>query len=192
VLKKSGISYDQNFLIFSCFFLAGGLLNVKVFYKVNELKRLLKISFITKLLAITVFFGVLTVFIGDYYKLKPSLIDFISKHGVMFPVFSWGSFISKTCDIFYQQLMLWTILSRFIEANVNMGKTILWVTALFALLHLPLLYFFKWFGLVFVVPSLIAGGIFSFFILRGRAGILISVIVHQLFYLISGILMRVF
>ena len=99
-------------------------------------------------------------------------------------------FIAKLSDIIFQQIMIF-ILVLGLERQGHSHKNIITsFTITFLVLHLPLIVIFKTYGFVFIIPAAFAGTLFSYIILKFKQGPCISIIVHQGFYLILGVLMR--
>lgn len=107
-----------------------------------------------------------------------------------FPLFEIPITISKFADIFFQQSLILSLVLFLKEKSNSRRVTVGLFTAIFFIIHLPLFYVFGWTALYFILPSLFAGIIFSTLMLVSTYGLLFSFLVHQLFYIALGIVMR--
>lgn len=109
-----------------------------------------------------------------------------------FPLFKYSTLLAKICDISFQQVFILGILKKLKEENLNNSQAVKVFSVAFFILHLPLMYTMKFVSLYFIVPSLIAGVIFSYLILNYRFGWVKSFAVHLGFYLFIGLYFRYF
>ncbi len=191
-LKPMGYDYNNNYILFSIYYLFSGVLGVKIFDSYELiLKKNQGTNHLYFFIVPTFIFFISTVLIGHYYPMTDTQISKFVDMGIMFPLFNIPTFIAKLGDIIFQQLMILSLVLGLENSGMNKKKIVILFTGVFLILHLPLLGIFKTFGLLFVIPSVIAGGVFSYLILNYKNGHFYSVLVHQSFYLILGIILRV-
>jgi hypothetical protein len=156
-------------------------------YFLEKLKRL---KILLLFILPTALFGIVTIYFEKIYPLLPEQVDQIEKIGILFPLFNIETFLAKLADVIFQQVMIFILIFGLAKQGHTHKKIITSFTITFLVLHLPLVFIFKTYGFVFILPAIFAGAIFSFLILKFKQGPLFSIIVHQGFYLILGILMR--
>lgn len=190
-LKLLGFSYDENYIIYSIHFISMTVLGIIVFNAENDLKRRLQGSQYIKLYFFPLLiFLFLTLYIQYIYPLSKEQAIFLKELGLGFPNFTLTTFITKTSDIIYQQTMILILVLAFERQNIPKKKIVKKFSIIFFVLHLPLLLVFGWHGLMFIIPCLVAGGIFSYLILYYKQGHFYSIMVHQLFYILLGFSLR--
>ena len=137
---------------------------------------------------------VLLVIIGLYIVKKFPLSEITQKEIMLskfyFPLFRIETFITKTCDILFQQVFIYGILKKLKQFQFSNKVTIELFSICFFIIHLPLILSLKMYAFYFIVPSLFAGFIFSYFILNYRFGLVLAFAVHFCFYLSIGIYLR--
>ncbi|AGH96080.1 hypothetical protein [Pseudobdellovibrio exovorus] len=139
-------------------------------------------------------FTAVVIFLGHIAnELRPISIEqanYIKSELFSFPLFKLNTWAVKWSDVAYQQVMLLVILYRLSSLEIS-KKEMVWLTSIgFALLHFPLLMLFGWKGFYFIIPSIFAGFIFTYFILYMKRGLFYSYAVHISFYLILGMWIR--
>jgi hypothetical protein len=191
VLKPYGITYIDNIHITIPYFLSCGLLGMFLFKLVPLLNTHHKsILQICSLLIASLIFVALPPFIEDVLPLKEEIILMLMKKQFYYPLFKVESSATKMADIIFQQSLIITLVLYLKKVSQNSKEVIKIFTIVFFLLHTPLIFIFSLTGLVFIIPSLLAGVIFSYLILNYNFGILYSFLVHMVFYLIVGLIYR--
>lgn len=192
-LKSNGIDYLNYFYLTSLYFIIATFLANYLFdfkesiCKVSNLKSQFKWITIQTLL-----FFILGVIIAHFIPSSTGLESFIEKNRIMFPLFRLETSFTKIVDIAFQQFMIVGLVLVLKDRLKTKAEVIGVFTFVFFLLHVPLLIVFSWSGLLFILPSFLAGIIFSFLILSYKNGITLSIFVHEYFYLVLGIILRLY
>ena len=191
VLKPMGIDYNKNYHLFSGLFLFFSLLGAILFKSTSKILVIIRErKFQLQLVTSTLIIYLLTFIVEELYPLSNLDFKSIYKMGILFPLFNIETFVSKLCDIFFQQTMICILILNFKENDLSKKTIIKFFTFIFFILHLPLFFIFKFYALLFILPSTVAGTIFSYLILSKKSGVFYSICIHQVFYLVLGILIR--
>lgn len=135
-------------------------------------------------------FIMIALLIEYYFPLSEDIQKKIFATGFHFPLFKYEVLITKFFDISFQQVMIFVILKKLKNQNLSDFLVIRYFTVAFFIIHLPLILFFKLFSFYFIIPSLFAGVIFSYLMLKYSYGLAMSFFVHYLFYFSVGIALR--
>lgn len=109
-----------------------------------------------------------------------------------FPLFRSEILITKFFDISFQQVFIVGVLLQLKKLQLSDQKSMILFSIAFFLLHLPLAASIGAQAVYFIVPSLLAGAVFSFLILKVRFGLFASFAAHFLFYFLIGLWLRMF
>ena len=188
ILKPNGINYLNGYYYTSALFFLGGVFGLILF----RFKFKKEMFFQSSFGVFTVIFLYSFMALGfDYlYPASPELLSFTFKNNILFPLFNYQTIISKACDIFFQQTLIYILTMLLFSKIQDKSLTIKLFGLCFFILHLPLLFVFGATGLLFIVPSIVAGLVFSFCLLQFKMGILYSYAIHFSFYLFLGIILR--
>ena len=190
-MKIYGLTYDKNYILFSIYFLGMGLIGLNIFKAKEPIAfHLTDSKYLLLFIIPTLGFYFSTFSVEYFFPLTKEQYLFYENIGLGFPYFTYRTFITKTSDILYQQVMVLIMVLHLKKQGHTDIKIVKVFSVIFFILHLPLLFVFGWYGLMFILPCTIAGGIFSFLILRYKQGHFYSIMVHQGFYLILGTIMR--
>ncbi len=192
-MKPNGVDYLNHYYLTSIFFIISIAFGVKIFnFKIsfdavkNLNKQLLYI------VVLSLIFLVLGYIINLNLPLSDKLVEFIYSKHILFPLFKFETSLTKIIDIAFQQSMIIGLVLVLYGRLKSRARVIIIFTIVFFLLHMPLLIIFSWSGLIFILPSLLAGFIFSYLILCFNYGIVYSFFVHQFFYIALGIILRLY
>lgn len=191
VFKPMGINYLENPHIVGSYYILSALIGLKFFFPVKSLHYFkdTKIQLALILLSLVVFIY-LVIILKGLIPIGPEKRDSILQLKFYFPLFEVPITISKFADIFFQQALILSLVLFLKERTSSKRVTIGVFTAIFFVIHIPLFVIFGWSALYFIFPSLFAGIIFSTLILRDSFGLLHSFLVHELFYVLLGVGMR--
>jgi hypothetical protein len=142
------------------------------------------------IITLTVFLVSFTVYFNHVFPMTPEIQQKIAQSKFFFPLFRLDTFLAKLGDITFQQVVIYGVLKRFKENGLTNKQAMGLFTIGFFLIHVPLVFSLKWYAFFFIVPSLVAGGIFSYLILYWRYGLFKSYATHLLFYLAIGLYFR--
>lgn len=187
-----GFDYDSGYLVCTLYFLFFAGLGI-YHYRVREslshhvpFRHQFLLSGTLTAAALAISFLVARSFPIDAQKIAA-----IKSSHVLFPLFNYGTWLTKLADITFQQVFIFALLKELgRETTLTKDKIVLVAGTAFALLHLPLLFMLGLYGLYFIVPSVFAGFLFTYFIMNFRRGIFYSYSLHLVFYLLLGIALR--
>lgn len=131
------------------------------------------------------------VMLNSYFPISEERQQQIIATSLFFPLWTTETWAIKLAEIIFQQAFIFAILhhiGRIFEYSKQKKMTVFALT--FTLIHIPLLLFFGWRGLYFIIPSFFAGFIFSYLILTYRLGLFYSFLVHIGFYFALGGVLR--
>lgn len=187
-----GFSYQANPALTSIYFVFLGLIGSLVLSgnRLNEYflprKKEIFLIFISFFI-----FILLPSFINLYFPLDDEMRKKIIEWKFMFPLFEFATSFSKLGDIIFQQSLILSLVLFLQEKYKDKTQAILVFSFIFFVLHIPLFIVFDFsVALIFIIPSLIAGWSFSYSILSFTKGFLISISMHQLFYILIGAIFR--
>lgn len=192
VLKPLGISHKDNTLISSSYFIfiaAGGayLYDLKSYFKnTQHAPRLLLLILINSLIFLSI-----PATLNNTFPMSQELARYLLKQEFYFPFFTLEISTVKALEIIFQQILIFSLIISLQQKVKSKAQTISLFTLAFFTIHLPLVFVFGWLAFIFILPSMLAGLVFSYCILSYKYGLLYSVICHQLFYLLIGIAMRI-
>jgi hypothetical protein len=191
ILKNLGINYNDSFILCSVYFTSFSFIGMKTFNSLGIIKKRFKNSnYISLFLLTSIGYFFITMGIEFYIPLKVSQAEMIKDIGLMFALFNIPTFIAKFTEIMFQQILILTLVLGLERSGLPHKKNISIFTIAFLSLHLPLIFIFGVYGLLFIIPSSLAGLTFSFLILKYPNGHLYSILVHQAFYIVLGTALR--
>jgi hypothetical protein len=143
------------------------------------------------LVSFAVFIGVNPI-VNAYIPASPELVEYLKDMHFYYPLFYYSSTFIKIADITFQQILIFIFLRKMKRlSGGDLEFSVLIFGFCFFLLHVPLFYLLKWAAFAFVIPCLFAGFIFSYFSLYyKRSGLVWSFVIHELFYVVMGVLFR--
>jgi len=192
ILKPIGISHKDNSLIAGLYYFVATLFGAYIYHIKNEYKDLPKLKTHIALLILIYFTLIFSPFLlANFFPLSNELETILLTRQFYFPLFKFNISIVKGVDIIFQQVMIHALIFRLKFFETNHKKIMLYFTAAFFVLHLPLIINFGLFAFFFIIPALLAGVIFSYVLLKFKFGIVYSHLVHVGFYLGSAVLLRV-
>lgn len=99
--------------------------------------------------------------------------------------------ISKYVEIFFQQILIITLVLLLYNSGLNLMQTIFWFALIFGLLHFPLVVLMdRFFGGFYFTGSVLSALILPPLIILNEYGFLYSYLTHLFFYLIGGVALR--
>ncbi|WP_412462973.1 hypothetical protein [Halobacteriovorax sp. RT-2-6] len=184
VFKPYGIDYDSGWAATSAFFIASAL----IFNYLTNSIQISKDHVKSYLLVIIVF---LAMALSINYIFPISIIKKfeIINSKIIFPLFSWNVFVSKSADIIFQQLLINILIEHYLKFY-NRRDSVKYFGIFFAVIHLPLFYVFGLKALYFILPSIAGGVLFAYLISYFYRGYLLSLGFHFTFYLGLGVFLR--
>lgn len=191
VIMPLGIDYFNGRYLTALYFLLSAGAGL-FYYKVDRLldhhapfrTQLLLMVFMTTLILAC---GYL---VNLYFPLNAEQTARIHASKLVFPLFTFGTWIAKLADVGFQQVYIFALLKELRAGGLGKKQCIRLFGAVFGVLHLPLLLLLGFKGVYFIVPSLFAGVIFSYLILYSRRGLFYSFAVHLMFYFTLGVVLR--
>ena len=191
-LKPLGISFIENTHWLICYFLVFALIAPPLFSKIGGPVTLPKFKKqIVCILISGMVFWVLSEAVKNWISLNPIGEQSLRELSFYYPILLTPTIWGKFADILFQQTLI-VIIVLFLKKHCPRPRdTIEIFTFLFFTLHIPLLHFFGWAALMFIFPSLVAGTVFSFLISRYSWGATLSVLVHEIYYLVIAVILRI-
>lgn len=191
ILKPSGINFLQNTHWIVIYFLFFSLFGFFLLKKVGAGSPLENAK---KQIPTIIFSGLVFVIfsyqIGLWLPLKPEASLTIEKMRFYYPLLFIRTSIAKYADIIFQQTLIISMV-LFLKKNCQRSREVVEAfTFIFFVLHIPLFLEFGLKALIFIIPSLFAGAIFSFLITFYSWGALGSMLVHQYYYIAMAIIFR--
>jgi len=189
VLKPQSISYLNSPFLFSAYFLSCAFFYSGLLGAFQEVVRIVRKNSLP-LLFLCLSFVLITWGIGFYFPISNEKIFEFIKSGFLYPHMTYATGFSKLADVLFQQLLILVFHIRVQEIMGEKKKIILFFGLVFFVLHVPLVVTMGTIAFLFIIPSTIAGFIFSFFILKSDRGIFYSLATHLFFYVVLGITLR--
>lgn len=192
ILVPLGLDYEKGYVLCTLYFSFFAVLGI-YHYRVKEsLEHHLPLRHQFALIAVLTCLALAVSFlVAGLFPIANEKIEQIRATRVLFPLFNYGTWVTKLADIAFQQVFIFALLKELQrETSLPKEKIVLIAGVAFAALHLPLLITLGVYGLYFIVPSLFAGFLFNSFIMYFRRGIFYSYALHLIFYLGLGITLR--
>lgn len=186
-----GIDYFNRYYLTALYFAFCGALGA-IYYRLNTLFEHHspgRYQFIWMLILTALIFAC-GIAVNFYFPISDMQIKKIQDSKLVFPLFHLSTWVAKLADVAFQQIFIFALLKELRTNGLNTRQVITLFSLVFGALHLPLLLLLGWSGLYFILPSLVAGFIFSYLILNYRYGVFLSFAVHMLFYFNLGLLLR--
>lgn len=191
VLKPMGYTFnkDVEYVISYFLFFAGfGFFLLKSIGEMAPLKNY-SIQIPVTLLS-GIIFALISLGMAPYLPITPESYLYIEKLGFLYPLLTTTTIIGKYSDIIFQQTLIVSLV-LFLKKNCVRPREVVEIfTLVFFILHVPLFLEFGLMALIFIIPSLFAGAIFSFLITFYSWGVLGSMLVHQYYYIAMAIILR--
>lgn len=179
---------DLNLMIFTAIYFFLAIVLATYSLKIERKESLKTILLI--LLSLT-FFSFFVPLINKIAPLNQSEINYFINIGFYYPLLTFKTSTMKAFDICFQQIMIYYFIQKYLKYYHSKKDIIIKFSAAFFLIHIPLFILFGWLALIFIIPSIIAGLIFSYLILNNKNGIIYSFLVHEFFYVSIAIVARV-
>lgn len=192
ILPLFGLDYEKGFLLCTLYFSFFAGLGIYHYRLKESLAHHLPFQhqflLIAVLSVLALAFGLL---VAQAFPISEEKIAHIRSTRVLFPLFNFGTWLTKLADITFQQVFIFALLKELQrETPLPKDKIIIVAGTAFAILHLPLLFLLGWHGLYFIVPSVFAGFLFTSLIMYLRRGIFYSYSLHLIFYVLLGMGLR--
>lgn len=191
VLKPSGINFLENTLGIVSYFLFFAIFGIFLLRKIGDSAPMdycrfqVLLTLVSGLLFISISYG-----LGQLMPLEPEIALRVENRGFLYPLLLLETAIGKYSDLIFQQSLIVSMV-LFLKRHCKSPREVVEAfTIIFFVLHIPLFLEFGWLALIFIMPSLFAGAIFSFVITFYRWGVLFSMLVHQGYYIGLAILFR--
>lgn len=190
-MKPMGINHLDYFEVSAAYYFLTGLLGLFFFYPRIEIsyftERRLQLAFV---LCSAFVFVVFVEVLNNTTVLKDSMRENLLALKFYFPFFEFGTSVTKLADIFFQQAMILSLVLTLKKQYESKRVVVGLFTVIFFLLHIPLFFNFGSTAIIFILPSLFAGAIFSTLILNSPHGLLHSFLIHEVFYILLGVIIR--
>lgn len=193
LLPDTTIEQPGTFHIVSIYYLVFVLIG-GYFFDVTQFEPR-NISFRTQFLQIVLFSIILIgicLAVESGFPVQGGALDRIFISRFYFPLFRGEILLTKFFDISFQQVFIVGVLRQLKKQQLSDQKAMIIFSAGFFLLHLPLAFSVGAQAFYFIVPSLLAGLVFSYLILKVNYGLFASFAVHFMFYFFIGIWLRIF
>ncbi|EQC50455.1 hypothetical protein [Bacteriovorax sp. DB6_IX] len=189
--KFFGFNYLETPMFTVIYYLSMAFLGCYLFFQEELISHLTKKSNSVIMGFFSVLFLLLPSVIESFIPLNSMTKKVVLEYKFFFPLFDIKASFSKLSELIFQQLLIYVCLFKYQKILADKWKTVGVFTALFFVLHFPLVFIFKGlFSLIFILPSLIAGFLFSFSVLHFRAGLATSYAIHLGFYILVGVIYR--
>lgn len=165
-----------------------------IFFRVHEsLPHLTQMRWqILSILVLAVAFVGLTSLYDTSFILNDKARESIMRSRLFYPLFSVQTTTPKVFDIIFQQITIFGFIKYLLSRNFEKKHVLLTLWLAFACIHTPLMLLGGIYWVTLVVPSLFAGLLFSYTILKFKYGLASSFALHFLFYFSTGIALRTF
>lgn len=190
-LPPTGLEYIHNFHFVSAYFMIFALVG-GYYYRVDRvLSHHVKLS---RQLSYIIPYSILiaggSLFIETTFPVGSIAFENILVSKFYFPLFRSEILITKFFDIVFQQTFIYGILKKLKELGVSDRRAFGLFSVSFFFIHLPLVFNMRWTALYFIIPSLGAGMMFSYLILKFRYGLFYSFALHFMFYFLISLYLR--
>ncbi|WP_372655404.1 hypothetical protein [Halobacteriovorax sp.] len=190
-LKPNHIDYFNNWHFFSLLFILSPILSTGLLSQIDNVRRaFLEDRKIAYVLALFVVFIALGLSINYYFPVAETKNNYFSEIKFLYPYLVFQTSFTKGVDVLFQQIMILNLILILKEKIKSEVKVIATFGVIFFLIHLPLVIAMSYTAFLFIIPSSIAGFIFSNFILKFRYGLVYSIATHFCFYLLIAIGLR--
>lgn len=190
-LKPNNIDYFNNWYYFSLLFILSPLLSTGILSQIDKVRKtFLEDRKIVYVIALFVVFIALGLSINYYFPVSEAKINYFTEIKFLYPYLFFQTSFTKGLDVLFQQIMILNLILILKEKINSDFKIIVTFGVIFFLIHLPLVIAMSYTAFLFIIPSSIAGFIFSSLILKHRYGFVYSVATHLFFYLIIAIGLR--
>ena len=191
VIKPQGIDQFHNNSITASYFIAFTLASIWIFkiYRPLTLHQVWSKQLAASLLTAMIYFT-LCYLVSNGIPLRPEVEERILVSRFYFPLFTFGTAATKFVDVLFQQVTIYGLLRRLQLSGLQRNPTIFVFSTAFLLLHLPLFHSLGFTAVYLVLPSALAGWIFSSLILNYELGPSLALGVHLIFYVTIGAYLR--
>lgn len=191
LLKFVGADQFHHFYITTGYFYLFALLGIFSYKIENKFEHHAALSHqISINLLYALCLSIFCLFIDRMIPLNNMNLAKIMHDGFYFPLFRYETLITKVADITFQQVFIFSLISELKKLNLENKKIILYFSAAFFIVHLPLVLAMGTVAFYFIIPSFFAGAVFSYLILNNRYGLSLSFMVHFSFYFLIGLYLR--
>ena len=188
ILPKNKQSYTKNFISVSAYFIVISIF-IAYYYKyilINIYNALTIFQIILIAFFLSIIF--LTYFVSNKLLIKP--VEFIEKYSTApFLELDYRYIVSKSFEIFYQQLLIIALVYSLDEVGLNLTMITLVFAVMFGLSHIGSLKYHKnIFGIIILFSAILSSFFFPYLILKFKYGFIYTYIAHWLFYSNTGLL----
>ena len=188
ILPKNKQSYTKNFISVSAYFIVISIF-IAYYYKyilINIYNALTIFQIILIIFFLSIIF--LTYFVSNKLLIKP--VEFIEKYSTApFLELDYRYIVSKSFEIFYQQLLIIALVYSLDEVGLNLTMITLVFAVMFGLSHIGSLKYHKnIFGIIILFSAILSSFFFPYLILKFKYGFIYTYIAHWLFYSNTGLL----
>jgi len=188
LLRKRGVTYHKNYVwtifYFLVFTIVSGLYFKDILVDITAEFTIVPIIILLVVYTMTL---IAYYFSHKYLKKPTKLIE--KYHDQHFIKMDYKYMVSKTFDIFFQQIMVLILVLGLSRQNFSMTEIILYFILLFGIIHIiGISLSGKLFGTYYLIMSLIGAVVFPTLILNVNYGFVYSFIVHFSFYSVSSVL----
>lgn len=191
VMKPMGFTFLDNVEYVIAYFVFFGVFGHFLLRSMGEMAPIRNYKMqIPVTLASGIIFAFISIGMRGYLPITPENELYIKNLGFLYPLLTTGTVLGKYADIFFQQTLILSLV-LFLKQNCKRPREVVEIfTFVFFILHVPLFLEFGILALIFIIPSLFAGAIFSFLITFYSWGVLGSMLVHQYYYIAMAIILR--
>jgi hypothetical protein len=137
-----------------------------------------------------ILFVVIIGLLNSNFPIDDKHIERIMLSKFYFPLLNFDVVFTKFCDICFQQITIFGLIRELYLRALKPRNIIIVFMICFFALHVPLIFSLKEYAIYFIPPSLIAGWMFPYLLLKFRLGITLSFASHLIFYLMVAIYIR--
>lgn len=193
LLPEARLDHSNTFHLISVYYLFCAIIG-GYFYRVSESVPN-QATFFSQYSGVVLFSAALIatcLMIEAGFPVGSGVLNKISLSKFFFPLFRSEILLTKFFDILFQQVFIIGVLRELKQQQLSDRKTMYLFAFGFFLLHLPLTMSIGAQAIYFILPSLFAGVVFSYLILKLRYGLFASFAMHFFFYLLVGLWLRIF
>lgn len=186
-----GLNYLKNPVFSTSYYILGALLGIFLLGRDSFSNIISNKKHCGLILIQLVLFLVLPSVINMKFPIDTHVLPLVIEKKFFFPLFDIRVSVSKLAEIIFQQSLI-LVMIHFLRQKLPSRNDIVRVfTIIFFLMHTPLVILFELkTALIFILPSLLAGFLFSYSIVKFKYGVALSYGVHLGFYLVVGLLYR--
>jgi len=190
-LQNRGIDYIHKYGLTATYFIFVSSLMIYLFrdYILHLIKDFTIVPFIFLILMFV--FKIATYNFSNRYIVRPrKIVNIIKEHHIQFLAMKYKHIISKSAEIFFQQVLIILLVVFLASHGFNLLQIIIIFSVIFSFAHIYCLKIDGFgFGLLFLISASISSIVFPTLILKVNYGFVYSYIIHNLFYSVTGIVL---